>query len=320
MGAGRRERYRGVTAGGRRGACRILSGERPAGGQTTCWGIDVLIALTLVKDPARGLAALLMAAVLLGGAGTAEPADRCAAPADLTADVAALPQVAAVLKTGGTLNVLTVGSATVFSPTESLQPGTVTGLALGLGKGPRSGDLMSSDAAFPLQMGRDLERLVPGLHVNVEVKGGRGMLASEMLDILRTEMPSHHYQLVIWQTGTVEAVRNISAADFYQTLSDGLSLVSDDGAALVLVDPQFSRFLRANADLEPYAQALQQISAQPGALLFHRFDLMHFWSSEGQIDLERTPKSQRISTVEALHACLGAKLAQMIVDSTKLTQ
>ncbi len=251
-------------------------------------------------------------------AGRAEAADRCAAPDDLAGMVAPLPRVAAALKPGGTLDVLTVGSATVFSPIESLQPGTVTGQALGIGSGPRVGSLSNvSDAAFPLQMAQALRQAVPGVTVNVTVRGGRGFTATDMLDLLRKELAAHHYQLVIWQTGTVEAVRNMPSGDFYQTLADGSAAIADAGADLVLVDPQFSRFLHANADLDPYAQAMQQIAAQPGVVLFRRFELMRYWANEGTIDLERTPKAQRLSTVEALHACLGAKLAQLVAGGAR---
>ena len=79
--------------------------------------------------------------LLLTPAGQAIAADVCAAPPDLTANVAAMPRLAEVLKPGGNLSVLTVGSATVFSPMESLQPGSVTGRALGLGDTPRTGAL-----------------------------------------------------------------------------------------------------------------------------------------------------------------------------------
>ena len=246
-------------------------------------------------------------------------ADRCASPEDITANAAPLPHVAAVLKPGGKLDVLTVGSATVFSPNESLQPGTVTGQALGLGTGPRVGELpMPSDAAFPLQMAKDLQDKYPGLTVKVVVRGGRGMTATEMLDILHQELQTHHYQLVIWQTGTVEAVRNVPSGAFFQTLTEGATAVADAGADLVLVDPQFSRFLHANADLDPYMLTMQQIAAQPGAILFHRFSLMQSWANEGQIDLERTPKGQRLKTVELLHACLGASLAHLVTTSAEM--
>ena len=285
-----------------------------------------MISTAFMTRIAKALRPALMAAALClplpcladSAPAAAATANRCAAPEDLTADAASLPHLADVLKPGSTLNVLTVGSATVFSPVESLQPGTVTGRALGLGNGPRSGNLLTTEAAFPMQMAKDLQQAIPGLTVNVTVKGGRGMLASEMLNIIRSEFATHKYQLVIWQTGTVEAVQNVSASEFYQTLSDGSGLIADNGADLVLVDPQFSRFLHANADLDPYDQTLQQIASQPGVVLFHRFDLMRYWSGEGQIDLERTPKSQRVQTVEALHACLGARLADLMAASAKL--
>ena len=268
--------------------------------------------------PVRALA-FLVALTMLPGAGV-QAADLCDAPEDITADIAPLPHVAASLKAGGSLNVLTVGSATVFSPSESLQPGTVTGQALGLGTGSREGTLPpAADTAFPLQMGHALEAAVPGLSVKVTVRGGRGMAATEMLDIIRGELASTHYDLVIWQTGTVEAVRNVPAGAFSQTLADGSAAVEAAGADLVLVDPQFSRFLHANADVDSYAQALQQASAQPGVVLFHRFDLMHHWSSTGQIDLERTPRAQRLATVEQLHACLGQALARFIAASARDT-
>ncbi len=247
---------------------------------------------------------------------SARATDPCDAPADITADIAPLPHVAAVLKAHGTLSVLTVGSATVFSPTDSLQPGTVTGHALGL-VGTKQTDKLApaNGEAFPLQMAKALESIVPGLTAKVTVRGGRGMLASEMLDIIRNELAAAHYDLVIWQTGTVEAVRNVPMGSFYQTLSDGAAAVTTAGADLVLVDPQYSRFLRANADVDSYAQALQQTAAGPGVVLFHRFDLMRHWSSTGQIDLERTPRGMRVTTVEQLHACLGQALARFVVAS-----
>ena len=56
----------------------------------------------------------------------------------------------------------------------------------------------------------------------------------------------------------------------------------------------------------------------PGVVLFRRYDLMHAWVNEGQIDLERTPRSDRQKTIETLHACLGKHLARLIVASAHL--
>ena len=197
-------------------------------------------------------------------------------------------------------------------------PGTITAQSLGVNNSkPANPSPAVSDAAFPMQMARALQAAYPGVKVEMTVKGGRGLSAADMLEIIRTELATQHYQMVIWQTGTVEAVRNVPAASFYQTLSDGTGLMTEAGVDLVLVDPQYSRFLHANADLDPYEQTMQTIAAQPGVILFHRFELMHYWTTEGQIDLERTPKAQRQTVVEGLHACLGDALAKMVMAASK---
>ena len=208
----------------------------------------------------------------------------------------------------------------MFGPDASLGPGTITSQALGGSGGPSLAKLFTgaaSDRAFPLQMAKALQTAVPGLEVNVTVRGGRSLLATDMLDIIRSELGAHHYDLVVWQTGTVEAVRNTPPGEFGQTLSDGAEAVAAAGANLVLVDPQFSRFLQTNSNIEPYEQGLQQVAAMPGVVLFRRYDLMRGWANDSQIDLERTPKSDRQKVIETLHACLGRHLARLVLESAR---
>ena len=263
---------------------------------------------------------VLAAAVWAGPVLAATTVDPCQAPDDTAGVVAALPRVALALQSGVALNVLAVGSATMFGPDASLVPGTVTSQSLGGGSAPLMAKLFTgpaSDRAFPLQMAKALQGAVPGLEVNITVRGGRSLLATDMLDIIRAELGAHHYDLVVWQTGTVEAVRNIPPGEFGQTLSDGAEAVAAAGANLVLVDPQFSRFLQTNSNLEPYEQGLQQVAAMPGVVLFRRYDLMRAWANDNQIDLERTPRSDRQKVIETLHTCLGRHLARLVLDSAR---
>ena len=55
----------------------------------------------------------------------------------------------------------------------------------------------------------------------------------------------------------------------------------------------------------------------PDVVWFRRYDLMRDWVGDGQIDLEHTPKAERRTAVELLHACLGAHLATLVADSLK---
>src|SRR3954466_12978226 len=116
----------------------------------------------------------------------------CEAPDDAAGVITSLAHVAAALKPGSTLSVLAVGSATLFGPEASLQPGTVTSQAAA--QGPQPGTVPPaqvintepSELAFPRQMARALEVAVPGVTVKITVRGGRGLSAADMLKLLRT--------------------------------------------------------------------------------------------------------------------------------------
>ena len=269
---------------------------------------------------ALALIAALALAAASAGAMAAEPVPNpCEAPDDTAGVASALPHVMAALKPGSTLNVLAIGSASMFGPETTLLPGSVTSQAVegaSTTSIPPAQRLLrpASDAAFPQQMARALEAAMPGAKVEITIQGGRGLTAFDQLGLLDESLAKSKYELVLWQTGTVEAVRNLPPAEFATTLAEGAAHVEQAGADLILIDAQFSRFLQTNSNIEPYEQAFQQLSSVPGVALFHRFDLMRAWVAEGRIDLERTPKPDRHRAVEQLHACLGDQLAKVVLS------
>jgi hypothetical protein len=218
----------------------------------------------------------------------AQAAERCAVPSDLLDAGAAFPHVAGALRTRRAIDVLAIGSATML--------------------GPRGG----TEGSFPYRMTALLRTAFPGVTVRLTVQSGRGLTAVNMLASLRTELAAHSYDLVLWQTATVEAVRNLPPDELFETLSDGAGRVRAANADLVLIDPQYSRFLRNNANLDPYLQVMQQAASLPDVVLFRRFDLMKYWVDNGQIDLERAGRGQRQNVADTLHDCLGLALAQMV--------
>jgi acyl-CoA thioesterase I len=229
----------------------------------------------------------------------AENAVTCDIPSELTTPSAPLSRVATGLagKTG--LAILALGSGSTVGDT-----GGAGGPALAF---------HSPGASFPYRMLEMLRKLRPSQRFDLTVRGGRSMTAEAMLPILRQELTEHHYDLVLWQTGTVEAVLGQRPDALRGVLEDGAEVAAKAEADLVLIDPQFSRFLRANADLSPYETVLQQMTGTAGVTLFHRFDLTQGWVTDGRIDLERVDKDQRDKTITLLHNCLGLALAQYIL-------
>jgi acyl-CoA thioesterase-1 len=111
----------------------------------------------------------------------------------------------------------------------------------------------------------------------------------------------------------VEAVQGLRPDVLGGVLQDGADAADEAHADLVLIDPQFSRFLRANADLNPYETVLVQMTNTQAVTLFHRFDLTQAWVNTGQVDLERVSRDQRDKTIGLLNECLGRALAQYVL-------
>ena len=223
----------------------------------------------------------------------------CDMPPELTTPSAPLARVAAALKSDGGLNILALGSGSTVG-----ENGGSNGPAMAVSTPERS---------FPYRMVETLRSMRPGIHVNLAVRGGRSMTADAMLPILRRELAAHHYQLVLWQTGTVEAVHGVRPDVLRGVLQDGADAADKADADLVLIDPQYSRFLRANTDLSPYETVLTQMVDDQGVTLFHRFDLTQTWVNNGQIDLERVSRDERDKTIALLNDCLGQALARYVL-------
>jgi acyl-CoA thioesterase I len=227
-----------------------------------------------------------------------DPDNACNAPAEFITANGSLGQLASAIAAGGLINVLAIGSATTVG-------GTNVNGAQTTGK---------QEASFPWQMVDALHAALPNAEFHITVHGGRGMTAEDMLPMLQAALKQQHYPLVLWQTGTVEAVRGLQPDHLLDVLHTGAELVRDAGGDLVLIDPQFSRFLRANTDLDPYEGVLQQVATMPGVTLFRRFELMRAWTNQGGVDLERTPKADRDKALDTLNQCLGQALAQFVLS------
>ncbi len=222
-------------------------------------------------------------------------ADLCDAPAEITADDTALDQLSEAIRAGGQVEVLAIGSASMLAP-ETGEPGT----------------------AFPYRMIEELRTAYPGVSFGLTLRGGRGLTAAQMLATIETTLPQAHFKLVLWQTGTVEAVEGKRPEDLYQVLEQGASQIRAAGGDLVLIDQPFSRMLQAKANPVPYERMMLKAAELPGVAIFHRYALMHYWVSRGRFDLERTARTDRQRVAMQLHDCLGAALARLVVQGVAL--
>ena len=246
-----------------------------------------------MSPQAAGLLAGLALALLgvpVVPAAAADTSLACGAPADLLQAGTSLPATARAVQEGR-LRILVLGSASVFGPGTS---------------GP--------EAAWPQRMQALLGRRFPGLDIQLTVRGGRGLKASETGGLLAGELAAAKPHLVLWQAGTVEAVRSVEPERMTEALNEGVARVGAAGADLLLLDQQFSRFIRANSNIDVYREAIRLVAAAHGTPLLRRYEIMRFWAETDRVDLERAPREMRVVVADRLNACLAGAVTALLLD------
>lgn len=236
-------------------------------------------------------AALALALALMLPAAVRAAAS-CSLPRQFVVSDQATPSLVQALRPGGTLAILAIGSARWFAP-----------------------DGSPSSRGFPARMLAALKTALPRTQVSLHYAGGRDLAAAQMLPILRHALESRKVGLVIWQTGTVEAVENSPPEDFLAALAQGVSIVQQAGANLILVDPAFSRFLITDTNIDVYLRAFREVSIEPAVTLFPRFALTRYWLDQDLFDLESASASALPSLARARQDCIGQALANFILSS-----
>lgn len=211
----------------------------------------------------------------------------CDVPDNLLATESALPKTADAIK-AGKLDILVVGS--------------------------RSSTIVSADSsAYPARLQAALQAAVPKLNVNLSVEIQVKKTAEEAIPTFAKLAEAKKPTLVIWQTGTVDAMRSIDPDDFRSAVDEGVVALQKAGADVVLVNPQYSPRTETMISVPPYIDNLRAAAQEHDVPLFDRFGIMHHWNDQGDFDLFST--THGIDLAKRVHDCLGRALSKFIVDA-----
>lgn len=244
--------------------------------------------LPALRPLARPVALACLTLALLVPPAAAGPRS-CTLPGEMLEEARPLQAASRALELGQ-LRILVVGSASV------LQAGTA-----------------EAATVWPARLEAALTRRYSEARINVQVRGARGASVTDNLQRLKDALRDYAPALVLWQAGTVELSRGMDPHEMTEVMREGLDAIRRAGADLIVMDQQYSRFLRANANVEPYREKLRLLAASAGAALFPRYDLMRHWVDTGTLDLERAARGDRAAALERLNGCLGEAVAQLII-------
>lgn len=236
---------------------------------------------------------LILLAGLLAAAPLAHADDSCEVPASLLSSDSTLARVATTIKSGKPLNLLVVGS--------------------------RSSTIASQDAsAYPAKLQATLKESLGTVPVNlsVEIQSGKTAedVAGTLVKLVETKSPT----LVIWQTGTYDAIRGVDPDDFRSAVDEGVAALQNAGVDVVLVNLQYSPRTETMTSVPPYLDNMRVVAQQHDIPLFDRFAIMRHWNDSGDFDLFSA--THGVELAKRVHACLGRALSKFVIDAAHLDQ
>lgn len=234
------------------------------------------------------LAGLLVAAPLRAQE-TAPAVPTCDVPAYLLTSESPLPKVASAVKPGGKLNILVIGSRS-----------SVVGAA-------------DAVAGYPGRLQAALREKLPGVETEVTLELQAKKTAEELVPTLGKLVEERKPNLVIWQTGTYDAMRGVDAEDFRNALDEGVAAMKAAGTDVVLMNLQYSPRTETMISGSAYLDNMRVVAQQHDAPLFDRFAIMRQWNESGDFDLFST--SPGLELAKRVHDCLARALSTFVIDA-----
>jgi hypothetical protein len=167
--------------------------------------------------------------------------------------------------------------------------------------------------AYPARFQHALSEKLPGVEVKLatDVKAKRS--AAEMVAAMPPAIAAAKPALVVWQTGTVDALQATDPDQFSQALDKGINIARSAGADVVFINQQYSPRTESMIALGTYAENMRWVAVQQEVPLFDRFSIMKLWADLGTFDLDSATK--KLDMAERVHDCLGRLLADLVIEA-----
>jgi cellobiose-specific phosphotransferase system component IIB len=218
---------------------------------------------------------------------------RCAVPDDMLYAENSMPRVARKLMASQPLRVVVLGSSSSLQTSKGLPRSYAAGLPEAL------------DARFG------------NANVQIENLSERTMTAAQMTAAIAQRVPALQPDLVIWQTGNVDAAQKVDVNSFAEALKSGIEHLRGYGADVLLVAPQYRMRLSMMVDVEPYNDVMERMASAEDIVLFPRFEIMRHWAEEDRFDVRNADLAMQMREAEIQNRCLANQMAGMIAAAVK---
>jgi lysophospholipase L1-like esterase len=174
--------------------------------------------------------------------------------------------------------------------------------------GPRS--------AYPARLEAALVARLPGVDIKVVTLVRTRLTARDLARNMGRVVDDEKPDLVIWQTGTTDAIRRIDQEEFKLALDQGVERLQKAGTDVILMNMQYSPRTESMIAIGPYSDTMRVVAQQRSVPLFDRLGIMRYWSDHGAFDLYAGGRDDVLA--HRVHDCIGRAIAELIVETGRL--
>jgi lysophospholipase L1-like esterase len=240
----------------------------------------------------RLFAAAVFAALVLAQGAAAAERPRCGVPDYLLFGDSQLKRVSsAVVKKRLRVSVVGTGSSALAGP-----------------DGPPS--------AYPARLEALLTQRLPGVTVTVVTLLRTRLTAEDLARGMDKLVADEQPDLVIWQTGTTDAIRRVDPDMFKAALEDGVERLHKGNADVILMNMQYSPRTETMIAVTPYADVMRVVAQHFDVPLFDRLGIMRHWSETGAFDFYAPGRDNVLA--QRVHDCIARAIAALVINAGRL--
>ena len=171
-------------------------------------------------------------------------------------------------------------------------------------------------AAYPARLEAVLKQALPQLAGGVTVlnRGVGGEAVDDMLARLDRDVLAAAPQLVIWQTGSNDALRGVSLAHFREATTVAIRRVREAGIDVVLMEPQWCPRLDATPGAYRFRDAVREVGDALDVPVIRRSDLMQAWIAQARLTREELFAPDGLHMADHGYALLAQAAADAVLS------
>ena len=168
-------------------------------------------------------------------------------------------------------------------------------------------------ATYPAQLQTILRTAMGGTRVDVINRGIGGEDVDDMVMRLDKDVIASKPDIVIWQTGSNDALRHVPLDRFEQKTRAGIAAIRATGSIVVLMEPQWCVALEKTGAADRFRDAVRKIGADMGVTVIRRSDLMHDWIRSGLLTMPEMLSPDGLHMRDAGYRMLAGRAAAEVL-------